>query len=285
MTKLAALLFSVQREEILLPRLRAFLAKERDAIITGKIASKSGEIKEADLTIAAMQERKVEFNHGAVEGDKYKDYYHPSQIGGCIRRQWFDQFKAPMTASVNDDVLRSELIFAFGTHIHIILQNLCHRAGVLEQREVPVVDHVRKIVGHADGILVINGKRYLLEIKTINDRGYQKLVEAKPEHIEQSTLYLGLLKLDGVIVLYVNKNTSEMKEFRSMFNKSLYEKRLLPRIAKFKQDVKNRILPNRESEDPHRFPCTYCGYTEVCWNPTKLTAYLKTIKAKRPVSL
>lgn len=282
MSKLSALLFSVQREEILLPRLRKYLADTAEAVAKGTRPGNRSEMEEADLTIKAMNERKTEYNHQAADGDKYAGYYHPSRIGSCIRQQWFDAMRAQQEAGNNShDALRMHFICGIGTNLHVLFQNLCEKAGVLVAREVSVVDHPRKIVGHADGIVKLEGKKYLIEIKTTNERKFSKLVEADSPHIEQSNLYLGLLKLDGVIVIYINKNTSEMKEFRSAFNRSLYENRLLPRIAKHHADVRSKTLPPREADDRDRFPCTFCAYANTCWDSSRLSQFLSSINARK----
>ena len=86
-----------------------------------------------------------------------------------------------------------------------------------EQWEVDAIDGHFK--GHADGILtgVLEAPkaRHLFEAKTHNEKSFRQLVkhgvaEAKPEHVAQMQVYMGLLSLNRAFYLAKNKDTDAL---------------------------------------------------------------------------
>lgn len=69
------------------------------------------------------------------------------------------------------------------------------------------------VTGFADGVLLINGKKYLFEAKTINSRGFTMLKTAEEGHIFQAQLYMSELQLNSALIVYLNKDTQDVKEF------------------------------------------------------------------------
>lgn len=284
MNSLKKFLFGISRGDVLLPHLKTFLLKEQVDLKAGKIDRSKGVIDDANLTIACFRDRKAEYNHQGLGDEKTKDYFHPSQIGRCPRQHWFDAMgaSANVPPATGDELLRTHLIFEIGTYAHVMIQNLCDRAGVLEEREVQVVDHVNRIVGHCDARLNLpKDGRFVFEFKTINARGFAKLTAAKIEHIWQAMIYCKLLKLPGAIVLYFNKDTQEMKEFRVAFNEAMWVKTILPRIVAHARAVKLKSMPLRIPEaNPHKFPCSYCMHQRVCFDSGGQAKFLKSVNAK-----
>jgi hypothetical protein len=271
MSKLKALLFSLKRGDELLPILKDFLMKP----LTGQ-QKRDADARDAQLAIYTFKRRLQERQS---DDPRVAQYFHPSAIGQCALKLWFREMGAPMNAGMGgDDALRQHLTFEFGTYVHILFQNLCSRAGVLKAREVGVEDDKLKIIGHMDGILQLNGKTPMLEIKTINERGFYHLNGPKEEHIDQTCLYNGLRKLPGTIFVYFNKNTGETKEFYKDFDKSLFTGKLLPRVAAFHKAKQTRKAPRREGESSSKYPCTYCEYSKFCWTPQYHLAWTKQAK-------
>ena len=53
----------------------------------------------------------------------------------------------------------------------------------------------------------------VVELKSINDKGFQALEAPKPDHTVQLQIYLNVSGYQHGIVLYENKNTQEVKAF------------------------------------------------------------------------
>lgn len=280
-TKLGNLLFSIQRKELLIPKLNSFLRENARLVSAGKRDARLDAIEDAKLSVLCFKTRQDEYNH---DDPATADYFHPSAIGQCMRKLWFQRMKAPDNGEqTGAEHTRMHLIFEIGTYAHVMLQNLIERAGMLERREVPIRNDIKKILGHADGILKIDGKRALLEIKTINTLGFGKLLEAKPEHIEQATVYMEELKLDLAIILYFDKNTAQLKEFLVRRDVNLLKNRLIPRIASYHTACKTKTMPDREGTQPAKFPCAYCEFSGLCFSSLELQKFLKTKKLKGQV--
>lgn len=62
-----------------------------------------------------------------------------------------------------------------------------------------------------DGIIKWKGHYYLLEIKTSEFSSWDKQCDAKEEHIDQVKCYSALLKLDGVLFLYQDRQYGQLK--------------------------------------------------------------------------
>lgn len=284
-TKLKSFLFSISRGEVLLPHLRNFLLKEMREINAGRLTSADGVKKDADLTVACFTARKAEYNHRGNGDSDTASYFHPSQIGSCPRRLWFAAVGAPSSAAqaTGGDLLKTHLVFEIGTYAHVLFQNLCARAGVLVRREIPVRSDKHKIIGHADGHLRIAPEGdCLLEFKTINVRGFTKLSGAKPEHRAQATVYMALLNLPQALIVYFNKDTQELKEFRVSFDRREWEEEILPKINRFHLSVKQKKMPPPLVDaNPNKFPCLYCEFSRVCFDTFSHAKLLKTIGGKK----
>jgi CRISPR/Cas system-associated exonuclease Cas4 (RecB family) len=279
-SNLSAFVTSLSKGEVLLPYLRRFLANEEAAQESEEVSRKAGVIHDAELTIACFKERIKEFNHGE---DPKGDFFHPSQIGGCMRRTFFDIYEAPRDAKdKNDDPLKKYMIFEMGTYLHVVIQNLCERAGILVRREVPIVRADLKIIGHADGVLEINGVRYVLEFKTINSAGFSKLNAPKHEHKGQATAYMRALKKKygtvHAIILYFDKDRAAVKEFVVKYDVAFYKEHVRKRIDMFFQKVHAKQLPDKEGDNPAAFPCMFCAYKRVCWDSFVTKKFMLSIR-------
>ena len=275
------LIKSVARKELLLPLLRDFLAKEEAATTSGKVSKKAGVIHDAELTVKTFQARIGEFNHGE---DPEGKFFHPSTIGACQRMMFFDHYQATRDAGkVNeDDLLRRYLIFETGTYIHVMFQNLCERAGFLIQRECAIVDRMRKILGHADGKLRIDGKVYVLEIKTINSKGFQMLHDSpKHEHKAQAHAYMRSLNVKHAIFIYYNKDQNSLREFVVDYDHSFYLEHVRRRIDGYFTAIDRKVIPPQEGTNPRSFPCMFCPFTKVCWESGRADAFLRQIKSAK----
>ena len=273
---LSSFIKTLKSDGVLLPVLRKHLLDEDRKISSGLAEHKEMVIRDAQQTIDCFTERMSEYNHRqTLEGE----LFHPSQLGGCLRAQFYGQFKAPKDGMRSStDLLRSALIFEFGTYVHVLFQNLCERAGVLTERESAIVNPKLRIIGHGDGQLLIDGHKYLLEIKTVNDRGFAALQGVKDAHKQQIHAYMKALKLDAAVVVYINKNTSELREYVVNYHEAYYQEHVAKRITSYFDCVRALRLPAREGESPSRMPCSYCDFRRICFDPGASDAWVAKLK-------
>lgn len=274
------LVSSVKQGEIVLPIVRKFLADNDEAIRLKKIDRKDDVIADAKLTIACFKERLEAYEEDLSEFDD-DDMFHPSQLGSCIRRIFFLHFKAPTNGpKLAQELLREHLIFEFGTYMHVLVQNLLHRAGILEKREVAITDREKGTIGHADGILKIGGRRLLLEIKSINSTGFGSLKEPKEEHKKQTHDYMDCLGLEGTVFLYFDKDRHNVKEFYLPFSAEYHAENVKKRKEEIFGAQRTRQLPRREGKNPCAFPCSYCEFHKLCFTSDSLKDWMKKNKVK-----
>jgi len=270
------LALNLGKKEVLLPVIRRYFNELERKKANREIKPRTLALEEAEMCIESYQEEIKEFNHGEeFEGD----LFHPSALGQCLRKLWFQHLKAPTNGEpTSDDALRWYMILETGSKVHVLWQNLCRKAGVLEQGEVSLRDSSLRIIGHADGILNISGDRYVLEIKTINARGFGGLTEAKPEHVLQATAYMKALNVKGTVFVYLDKDRHGVKEYVVPFDEKVWENKVVPRIDKYFKAVKTKVAPEKEGDNPQRFPCSFCEYSKVCYDTFKFSNFLETLK-------
>lgn len=198
--------------------------------------------------------------------------FHASSLeDDCERRLFFEIKGEP----ISDKGVRKEIgpqlqrIFDVGTWWHTYIQYQLYKAGILEQAEVPVKDAKKKIDSRADGILNISGRRILLEIKSMNSRSYAKnAYRPNDKHVYQASLYAKELELEEICFIYVNKDTSEMKEYIIPVDEKIlrepYRKMKRVLMAVEADEKPERICRNKFSEI-----ALNCGYCSLCFSTIK----------------
>jgi hypothetical protein len=272
MSSLTSLTASIGKGQILLPVLNDFLAKEEADVQKGAQSKKKGVIDDAKLTVSAFKERIAEFNHGEeIKGD----YFHPSALGGCLRATWFAYLNAPGQRPSGDDPVRTYLTFEQGTYIHVILQNLCARAGILVEREITIQNAKLRTLGHADAVIKIEGVKYVLEIKSSNSRNFMLLTkEPKHEHKMQLHDYMRCLNINQGIILYMDKDRGTLKEFVVHFDREFYMEHVFRRKNKFFKALHSLTPPKVEGFTLRSPPCSYCKYAGLCYSPVQLRKFV-----------
>ena len=126
-----------------------------------------------------------------ADNDRRANVNAPSSIGGCMRARYYSR------KGYGSERLpaRTQRIFDNGTYVHIRIQEGLAEAGILVMDEIPVFDSDYEIQGHTDGIIRLSGKELgVLEIKSINSRGFNELHGEKEEHRFQGLCYLHCLE-------------------------------------------------------------------------------------------
>lgn len=147
-----------------------------------------------------------------------KNVFHPSGLlDACPRRLVYDLLRVDPSDETKR-VVGGQLqrIFDVGTWWHVYLQNLLYTMGLLRQAEVPVVNKAKFINGKADGMFFpeVFGGECVLEIKSMNARNYSMAVfQPFKKHEYQASIYARELGATMILYLYVNKDTSEIKDF------------------------------------------------------------------------
>jgi len=214
---------------------------------------------------------KILINYGYQElgKPKYPRVRHwPSDAGKCLRALVY-QWRGEKVKSPNG---RLFFIFADGNLHHELIVKQLEEAGVtVTMKEAPIRDNERNISGKLDALIKMDKNYYVLEIKTINRRGFDEVMRtgAKEEHVLQLQLYLhyvqNLFKIQAKqgIILYKNKDTSHFADFPIDYDET-YVNSFFEKLKVLENHVKDKTFPDRsyERDDWH---CSYCDYRETCW--------------------
>lgn len=132
-------------------------------------------------------------NLSARDSDRALNVNAPSAVGQCLRARYYTRTNAPCDSFSVD--ARTRRIFDNGTCVHERLQSYLKSQGMLLMDEVPLVNEYYNIQGHTDGILKLSDRELgVLEIKSINSKGFSELKSEKPEHRKQGLVYLYCLE-------------------------------------------------------------------------------------------
>jgi CRISPR/Cas system-associated exonuclease Cas4 (RecB family) len=192
--------------------------------------------------------------------DREQHHFYITDAGKCSRAVFFKFKKAP----AEEMEPRILMMFDHGDHIHqLIMKPLLGIRGVQVVAAEVNIPPQELIAGRADAILSDGKELYVLDIKSINGQIFKSLNEPKEEHINQIQLYLHFFKQKKGILLYVNKDTQELKEFLVDYDPEIPQS-LLKGLSELKTKIDTNVIPSRISSWPENWQCKYCQFKEIC---------------------
>jgi hypothetical protein len=150
-------------------------------------------------------------------------YFHPS--GDCMKckRLLFFEKSERFHLPPQDIPPALTRTFHIGQAVHSLVQVWVKKMGELDGYphsvmgpEVSALDEKLNISGSIDDIIEFpSGKRYVLEIKTMNSNQFSRLTSPKSDHLMQVQIYMLVMGVDEAIVLYIAKDwPHDMKEYK-----------------------------------------------------------------------
>ncbi len=195
-----------------------------------------------------------------IENQKNKDQtkFYITDAGKCSRAVFF-KFKNAPREPMDARIMR---IFERGENIHRSIFNILYRLRLGVVTEIPIPSQ-EIISGRADAILCIGNENYVLDIKSINSMIFKRMTEPKEDNLYQIQLYLHFFNIKKGILLYIDKDQQEMKEFFIDYDEVLC-KSLLDKFYTLKDQVEKNIVPARLTDYPRNWQCSYCAFKDVC---------------------
>ena len=206
-------------------------------------------MKNEGLVIAPLE--KYLFSLNDKDADRAVDVNAPSAVLTCARSRYYARMKYQSDGSTID--ARTRRIFDNGTSTHERLQGYMKKEGSLIMDEVPLRNDQFNIQGHTDGLYMISDdEAVILEIKSINDRGFSSLKDAKEEHKSQATVYLYCAEvrrreLKSTYLTYKDFKKSILK--RRSYYASLYQHLKDGRKYTRKQKIKFQCGLHEKADD------------------------------------
>lgn len=227
-----------------------------------------------DKAISAMRE----------ESSYPQARFRASGIADCPRAMTFSLLNLPddqYKKARDNNQAKGLKLMQKGTDMHEFTQKVFIYMGLMTEDDMEekkrVQDDELMFSGHPDGILTFDDAKVLLEIKTINDRGFKYLNEPKEAHFYQGQAYLHFVEeqhnveLEGVLYWYVQRESDDAKV------KIFYVKKdqevidnILNKITVLGDYLKKGELypiPAGYDPDDKKFiPCRWCPFNtpELC---------------------
>lgn len=190
--------------------------------------------------------------------NKEQTRFYITDAGKCERAIFF-RFKNVPRQAVEARIMR---IFEAGEHIHRNIFNILYRLRIGVTTEIKIPDQ-ELVSGRADAILCINNENYVLDIKSMNSFIFRKLEQPKEDNVYQIQLYLHYFNIKKGILLYIDKDQQEIKEFFVEYDENLV-KGLLDRFQALKGQVESNTVPQRMPDYPKNWQCVYCQFKDIC---------------------
>lgn len=184
-------------------------------------------------------------------------YFYVSDVGKCPRALYF-HFKNVPGEEPDPRLLR---VFEEGDYTHRRLMSVLLSLGVVQAVEIHTPSN-DLIHGRADAVITLDNEPYILELKSSAGFKFRKLEEPRKKHVEQIQLYMHYFNIPQGIILYENKNTQHLKEFRVDYDEELVEG-LIKNFEFLREQIEKEIVPEKP-EDIKDWQCRYCEYRKEC---------------------
>jgi CRISPR/Cas system-associated exonuclease Cas4 (RecB family) len=184
--------------------------------------------------------------------------FYITDAGKCPRSVFFKLKNAPREP-LDARLMR---IFERGENMHRSIFNILYRLRMGVVTEIPIPSQ-EIISGRADAILCMGNENYVLDIKSINSMIFKKMQEPKEENVFQIQLYLHFFNIKKGILLYIDKDQQDMKEFFVDYDEALC-KSLLDKFYELKGQAEKNVVPARLADYPRNWQCSYCPYKDIC---------------------
>lgn len=181
--------------------------------------------------------------------------YKPSGLMDCKRKVYYDRIGALQKKDHHDmdNIGWTEA----GNAIHDRLQMLLgsklgdsvHIEGMVEGVEWP-----------SKGYIDAEAEDWIIEFKGIGSSSFSALSKPKEEHIWQAHMYMWLRDIPRAQILYINRDTWAMKNFKIGFDETVF-RRMMEVIGYIEDCVKKDEPPKKINR---KWVCGRCEYAHVC---------------------
>lgn len=209
-------------------------------------------------------------------GDREQIRVYASGVTSCERQQTMAIMgfrKAP--TGVNNP--EWSVVADFGTAIHELFEKWLDAVGAVTRdadgkprSEFRVSAEDDSWSGRVDHEVEINGETYILDVKTVGRKDYDKGLKSEKfkKYVAQVHLYCGRLGLKRAIILLVCRDSGRMQDFIIEIDPDVVEQvNLRARTIKAKADRRELGTPEDWSGARGSFACNnFCPFYRQCWS-------------------
>jgi CRISPR/Cas system-associated exonuclease Cas4 (RecB family) len=195
-----------------------------------------------------------------LDRQRYREQHHfyITDAGKCGRAIFF-KFKNVPRGKMEARILR---MFDHGDYMQMQILSTLFSLGIVRASEINIPPQ-ELISGRADAIINLNNELYVIDFKSMNSMIFKGLTEPKDENVNQIQLYLHYFKIPKGILLYINKDTLELKEFLIQYNSRLALS-LLKGLENLNKKINTNVVPERLADYPKNWQCMYCQFKDIC---------------------
>jgi CRISPR/Cas system-associated exonuclease Cas4 (RecB family) len=153
-------------------------------------------------------------------------------------------------------------LFDHGDYVQMHILNDLFSLGIVRASEVRIPPQAL-ISGRADAIVTLDNELYVVDFKSMNSMIFKGLLKPKEENINQIQLYLHYFKIPKGILLYINKDTLELKDFIVEYDPVLVAG-LLQSLEDLNKKIQANIVPATLENFPEGWQCRYCQFKDIC---------------------
>lgn len=255
------------------------------------------QIKQTNLVSTLIDQQLVKKNEERnINRPKFRKHFYASdgltyQYGGkCPRALTYEFIQLNLGVEPSPIDIRSLRTFSIGEHFHDWIQELIINTGtataieefninqvILPNNTILYIKHKQlsnrlvfeydniKITGRIDIKLKIATKEYVVDIKSIKSNRFIELQSPKLAHILQVQLYMAATGIKRGILIYVDKSTSQFKEWVFTYDSSFVAIHLVYYQNLKLQYIDQNKLPERPYAKPGVFCREYCKWNKPCW--------------------
>ncbi len=192
--------------------------------------------------------------------DREQTHFYITDAGKCPRSIFFKFKKAPRK-EMDARILR---IFEQGESMHQLIMKALFGIRDIHVVASEVNMPPQEIIsGRADAIISMNNELYVVDFKSMNSMVFRALTAPKEENIYQLQLYLHFFKIKKGILLYIDKDKQELKEFIIEYDPQLC-RRLLKQFKELEEKINKDIVPAALADYPSNWQCSYCQFRSIC---------------------
>jgi len=190
--------------------------------------------------------------------ERVQTKFYASDVGKCHRAIFF-KFKQAPKEKRDPRLMR---IFEAGEWLHRYIYNVLYQSKIGVVTEVSMPQYYM-ISCRTDAIICLKVENYILDIKTMNGMQFKFLQGPKDEHQFQVQCYMHFFNLKKAILLYIDKDKQDLKEFLVDYDEKLTQV-LLDGLTDLKSQIEKDVVPGALIDYPKNRQCAYCQYKGIC---------------------
>jgi len=192
---------------------------------------------------------------------RVRDYFYVTEVAKCPRQIFYSARGFPRPP-LDGQTARK---LAVGDAAHQRIVQALYGMGIVVAAEASIPPNPL-FHGRADVIVSLDGRNYVVEIKTVHPYNFEQMVAApRRDHYLQLQLYLHYFDIPQGVILAENKANQELREF-VVSRDDAEIARVLSTFEELRRIIflEGRLPSLPDKSDWEYDQCRYCPFVEFC---------------------